>query len=178
EGKYHCSACNSCYAKFSLAEAGKLGWKCPNCNGAIKKGVRDRIMELANHKEEIHPDFRPDYSRLLPLAEIIQLSMGIASPTNEKVQAKWKEYIDAFGTEINVLVEAKAEDLLCTDKSSAESILAFRNGWVHYIPGGGGNYGKPIICLSQREFDLKKIEMKSELGCGSKKSAQKSLAEF
>lgn len=179
EGKYHCSACNSCYAKYSPEDSKRMEWRCPKCGGSIKKGVRDRIMELADHKNEIHPSFRPDYVHILPLAEIIQLSLGLANPASEKVQEKWRQFVQALGNEIKVLLEAKPEELFAVDKKIAEYVLAFRNGWVLYVPGGGGNYGKPIICLSEKEFELKKIGMKEELGCeGRKSGGQKILSEF
>ena len=46
EGKYHLTACQSCYAKYSLKQAEKLNFKCIKCGKQIKKGVKDRILEL------------------------------------------------------------------------------------------------------------------------------------
>ena len=44
--------------------------KC-SCGGTIKKGVDFRISEIADYDEPKHPDFRPKYVHLMPLAELI-----------------------------------------------------------------------------------------------------------
>ena len=72
EGKYHATACNACFARFSAEDAKRFDWKCPKCRGQIKKGVKDRILELASFSQEIHPEFRPEYFHAIPLAEIVQ----------------------------------------------------------------------------------------------------------
>lgn len=47
-----------------LEEAKAFRWKCPKCGGRIKKGVRDRILELADTTER--PKDRPPYLHLAP----------------------------------------------------------------------------------------------------------------
>jgi len=163
EGKYHCTACNSCFAKYSLEQAEKNKWKCTMCKGQIKRGVRDRIKILADTEPGIHPKFRPPYVHSLPLAEIIQQTLKVKGINTKKVQQKWKEFTSHFENEIYVLTVAKKEELDEVDPLIASKIIAFRNGWVHYIPGGGGDYGKPIICDSKAEFEKKKIEFKNEI---------------
>ena len=49
--------------------------RCP-CGGLIKKGVKDRISDIAKWDEPQHPEFRPKYTHILPLAEIISLVHG------------------------------------------------------------------------------------------------------
>ncbi len=158
EGKYHATACNSCYEKFPPEKAAKMNWRC-HCGGAIKKGVRDRISELASFSEETHPPFRPPYMHMLPLAEIIQLMSGEKNVLGKKVQAKWRETVDAFGTEINVLLESPIVELQEADGTIARGIEAFRNGFVVYDAGGGGNYGRPFICASKAECEQKEMEL-------------------
>ncbi len=178
EGKYHCTACNSCFAKYSLSQAEQLKWKCIKCRGEIKRGVRDRIAMLANLKEGSHPAFRPPYLHLLPLAEIIQQSVGAKGIETKAVQSRWIGIVEKFGNEICVLVDAKESELLEADKEVGENIIAFRKGLVLYIPGGGGEYGKPIICKSEEELENKKIELKDELEGISDFSKQKTLGQF
>lgn len=67
EGKYHLTACNACYAKFSMKDAKKFNWRCPECKGSIKRGVKDRVKMLADFESKIHPKFRPPYMHLVPL---------------------------------------------------------------------------------------------------------------
>lgn len=178
EGKYHCSACNNCFAKYSLDEAVKLKWRCAKCSSPIKKGVKDRIKELADFDSPKAPSFRPKYLHMIPLAEIIQDSLKAKSPTTEKVQEIWKKFVEVFGTENKALIDASIEELKEVHSPTAERISAFRNGLVFYIPGGGGNYGKPIICMNEKEFLQKSLEYAKEINCESDYLKQKTLGEF
>ena len=61
EGKYHRTACNKCYRIYEYKDAEKQKWRC-SCGGIIKKGVREKILELANFKTL--PYNRPEYKYL------------------------------------------------------------------------------------------------------------------
>ncbi|MBN2067612.1 MAG: phosphotransferase, partial [Candidatus Diapherotrites archaeon] len=174
EGKYHLTACNACYAKFSLGQAEKLSWRCPKCKGSIKRGVRDRIEMLSDGREE-HPEFRPPYMHSVPLAEIIQIALDVQGINTVIVQSAWSDFVERFGNEIKVLVDAPIEELSEANPRIAQKINAFRLGWVHYIAGGGGNYGKPLICNSKEEFEKKGKELKEG---ENDFSGQKTLGEF
>jgi uncharacterized protein (TIGR00375 family) len=178
EGKYHETACNNCFTHFSMKQAEQFQWVCPNCKNSIKKGVKDRILELADTEEGKHPSFRPPYLHLLPLAEIIQQALGIENPLAKSVQSKWKDFIERFGNEISVLVDAPEKELLEFDSTTGKFILAFRNGWVHYSPGGGGEYGKPFIALSEKEFEELKKNPPSTNAKKNSFKGQKTLGEF
>jgi uncharacterized protein (TIGR00375 family) len=178
EGKYHRTACNNCYAKFSMQEAEQFRWRCPKCDSAIKRGVRDRILQLASFKEEKHPSFRPPYLHLLPLAEIVQLTLKAQKVEAPEVQSLWKNFVERFGNEIFALVDAKEEELAEVHRETAENIAAFRQGLVHYIPGGGGQYGTPIICKNKEDFERKAKELEKELNGKSEFAGQKTLMEF
>jgi uncharacterized protein (TIGR00375 family) len=141
EGKYNESACISCYAHYTLEEAIKRRWKC-SCGRRIKKGVKDRIKEIATYKETRHPEHRPPYVHLIPLAEIIAMAIGQRTPFTKMVAKRWEELVSAFGSEINVLLDANLEDIMkTTSPAIAEGIQAFREDKVCVIPGGGGRYG-------------------------------------
>jgi len=178
EGKYHCTACSNCFTKYSLDDALRLKWKCPKCSKAIKRGVRDRILMLANFSEESHPKFRPPYLHLLALAEIIQDSLKAKNVTSDPVQDLWLEFVKKFGSEINVLIDEPIENLKELNADIAAKIDSFRKGFVLYIPGGGGNYGKPVICRGEREFEKKRKELHNQLECRTESVGQKSLMEF
>lgn len=178
EGKYHCTACSNCFAKYSSKEAEKLGWKCIKCKGNIKKGVKDRIIELADFSEEIHPEKRPPYLHIIPLAEIIKIALNMQSENTQKVQSIWRDFVETFKSEIQVLVDEPIINLEEINEIVAKKIEAFRNGWVLYKAGGGGNYGTPIICSSEKEMEIKRIELRNELDCASSFRYQKTLKEF
>lgn len=178
EGKYHCTACNKCFQKYSMEDALKLRWRCPKCSGRIKKGVRDRILELAKFKEGIHPEFRPPYIHIIPLAEIISIALNIDNVQAVKVQSLWLQFVECFGSEIKALVDAPIVELAEINETVARKIEAFRKGFVHYIGGGGGNYGTPIICDSIEEFERKRIELKDSLDCSTSFKGQRTLNEY
>jgi len=141
EGKYNRSACIKCFTQYTLPEAKASRWRCPRCRGIIKKGVADRVNELADFEEPEHPDYRPPYLHLIPLAEIIQMALGHASVQTKGVKTAWETLVKHFGTEVEALIYAKPETLKIVDDRVVSAILAFRKGDVIIHPGGGGQYG-------------------------------------
>ena len=141
EGKYHESACISCYTHYTLEEAQRRRWKC-SCGKRIKKGVKDRINEIATFKKPRHPDHRPPYIHLIPLAEIITKAIGQHTPFTQAVSRRWDELVSALGSEINVLIDVDINDISrITAPAITEAIQAFRENKVIIKPGGGGQYG-------------------------------------
>ena len=142
EGKYHLTACNKCYRQYELEEARKRHMRCP-CGGYIKKGVRDRIMELGGQSkpgERSKPVHRPEYKHLIPLTEIICKALGISSIYSKKVQDVWKNLVGTHGNEIAVLLDAPVQEI--EPPEIARAIKAFREEKIEIIPGGGGKYGE------------------------------------
>jgi len=141
EGKYNETACISCFTHYTLDEAIKRRWKC-SCGKRIKKGVRDRIKEIATFKEPRHPDHRPPYIYLIPLSEIITKALGQHTPFTQSVTKRWDELIAAFGSEIAVLLDADIHEVAkVTIPAIVDAVQAFREHKVIIIPGGGGKYG-------------------------------------
>ncbi|MBU2633778.1 MAG: TIGR00375 family protein [Nanoarchaeota archaeon] len=142
EGKYHKTRCTGCLKFYDPEQSEKLKWRCFECNKPIKKGVDYRIFELSDLEEGNHPDHRPEYKHIIPLSEIIGLALDIKNTWSVKVQGVWKKFIDAFGNEINVLLEADTKELAKIDEKIAKYVDFFRNNKIKYIPGGAGVYGK------------------------------------
>ncbi len=142
EGKYNETACTRCYTHYSLDEAKKFSWRCPKCKGIIKKGVKDRVNELANYDKPVHPEHRPPYLRIIPLIEIIGKSMNI-NPLSEKAENIWNKIVTKFGNEINVLVDLPIREMKNDmDMKILNGIVAFRMGKIRIDAGGGGKYGE------------------------------------
>ncbi|RLF32536.1 MAG: TIGR00375 family protein [Thermoplasmata archaeon] len=141
EGKYHESACSSCHMHYTLEEAIRRHWKC-QCGKRIKKGVKDNILEKSDFSKPLHPSHRPPYVHLIPLAEIITKAVGQHNPFTQTVTKHWNELVDAFGSEINVLLDVDIEEISkVTVPAITEAIQAFREKKVIIHPGGGGEYG-------------------------------------
>jgi uncharacterized protein (TIGR00375 family) len=139
EGKYNRTACTRCYKKFSLVNADNLKWRC-ECGGVIKKGVFDRVRELADLETPRHPSHRPPYLHLIPLSEIISLALerGVNTKTVKEV---WENLILQFGSEIAVLLDSKPEDIEGLNERVVYAISSFKKGRIILEPGGGGKYG-------------------------------------
>ena len=161
EGKYHCSACNSCHQKYSMEEAKIFDWSCQECSGTIKKGVNDRVNELTDKDS----DYPVDYLHLPPLAKIIQYTVGHSSPTTKTVQRRYEALNEEFGAEIDILIEVDIETLEEVDAEVAESIRKFRDDEIVMIPGGGGEYGERILPENKTEADEIKSERRDEINC-------------
>lgn len=145
-GKYHRTACIKCFALYTLGDARKFRWKCPECGGRMKKGVWDRVEEISDYDEPRHPSHRPDYIRTAPLAEILAQSMKIKNPYSPKIQGAWKKLVGHFGSEIEVLIDAPMSQVESqADKETARLIGAFRKGDFSIIEGGGGKYGEIVF---------------------------------
>ena len=144
----------------------------------LKRGVRDRILELSGSADETHPEFRPPYLHIVPLAEIIQAALDVKGVNTMRVQSTWRDFVERFGSEIAVLIDKKVDELRTVDRKVADKINSFRQGWVHYIPGGGGIYGKPIICDSEEEFERRKKEVEETVAKEMNFRGQKTLGEF
>ncbi|MDI3539562.1 MAG: hypothetical protein PWQ52_685, partial [Methanolobus sp.] len=104
EGKYNESACIKCFTHYSLEESISKKWKCSVCGGRIKKGVYDRVNELADLPEPVHPEHRPPYVHLMPLSEIIMMALGHASINTKGVQDAWDALLGRFTDELQVLL--------------------------------------------------------------------------
>ena len=161
EGKYHCSACNSCHQKYSMEEAEEFKWSCQECSGTIKKGVIDRVNELSNREA----GYEVDYLHLPPLAKIIQMTVDHASPTTKTVQKKWKAFNEKFGDEASILIDEEISELAKVDEEIAESIRMFREDEIIMIPGGGGEYGKRILPENKEEASEIMENRELEINC-------------
>lgn len=139
EGKYNRTACTSCYKQYTMQEMDEHLGRC-GCGGSIKLGVRDRVEILADLPHPVHPDHRPPYIHIIPLAEIIAMALGHRSVFTRGVRRIWSDLVSER-TEIEVLLHAEISELN-TDERVARAIEAFRSGDVVVTPGGGGRYGR------------------------------------
>lgn len=177
EGKYHCTACIDCYQKYAVEQAEERDWRCEECGGRIKKGVKDRIAALSDTEKGKSPDFRPEYVHLLPLSEIIKNVVGHSSPTTKTVQNIYDRFQDRFASEIQILTSADISALKEVNREVGEAVERFRSGGIIMVPGGGGDYGEIIIPSDKDEKERIEENRKDELECRYRPS-QETLDEF
>ncbi len=137
EGKYNRTACTRCYAQFSYAKAEAHRWKCPECKGRIKLGVRERAYAMSSIPETQ----RPPYLKMIPLGEVISRVLGVSSPNTKKAKVLYQEFVERFGNEIAVLLYASEAEMAEVSPAVASAVLSMREGRVLLFPGGGGKYG-------------------------------------
>ncbi len=137
EGKYNRTACTRCYKQYTLVQAEGFRWRCPLDHGLIKKGVRDRAVELSSGT----PVKRPPYLHVIPLGEIIQKTQKTSSTTTKRCIRIYQRLIAAFGNEIAILTTTPVSEISDVDKGTADAIDAFRNNRISLQPGGGGRFG-------------------------------------
>jgi uncharacterized protein (TIGR00375 family) len=164
-GKYHITACSRCYKQFTFDQAKASRWHCDKCGGWVKKGVWDRVNELADYPEPKHPPHRPSYLRIAPLAEVIALALEEKDAHAPEVQSLWEKLVTRFGNEIEVLVNVSVEELANAAGAKVAAVIkAFRAGELEVVPGGGGRYGR--------------LEIPLELAKAQKLGGQRTLMEF
>lgn len=164
EGKYNRSACRECKQIYSLEDAIKYKWKCAVCKGPIKKGVEDRIKEIAreqgnNKYKEITK--RPEYKYLIPLAQIIQIALNKKQIQDKQVIEIYEKMLEK-NTEIDFMLNTTKEKLEKIDPMISKYILAFREDLVVFRPGGAGHYGVPFICFDENEKKETEEKIKKE----------------
>jgi uncharacterized protein (TIGR00375 family) len=137
EGKYNRTACSRCFRHYSLQEALHYKWKCPDDEGRIKRGVKDRAGSLSSDNMTT----RPPYLHLIPLIEIIQRLFHLSSPSVRRCKELYDCCIRRFGDEITVLTKASPEAIKEISPGLSEAVMAFRKGEIILHPGGGGRYG-------------------------------------
>jgi uncharacterized protein (TIGR00375 family) len=164
-GKYHLTACSRCYKQFTFEQAKASRWRCDKCSGWVKKGVWDRVNEIADYPEPRHPPHRPSYLRIAPLAEVIGLALGHNDAHAPEVQLQWENLVARFGNEIEVLIDVPAEEIANVAGTKVAAVVkAFREGALRVVPGGGGRYGH--------------LEIPFELAKAQKLGGQRTLVEF
>lgn len=139
-GKYHETGCIDCYKIYSIFDAQERNMKC-SCGGRIKKGVKGRIEELASYDVAHHPEGRPHYQYILPLAELLSVVHNKGVMT-KYVQSRYDRLIELFGCEIDVLLNVDIEKIRKVDMLLANALESYRNDSLDVEPGRGGCYGK------------------------------------
>lgn len=126
-GKYHRTYCKEC---SRLWIPGASTCVCKSSRSVM--GVYDRLLEIRDRNEPIHPEHRPSYTYQIPLEFI----PGLGPKMMEKL-------MDAFGTEMNVLHRVSVDALSAVvGEKLARLIDSARTGSIQIQSGGGGIYGK------------------------------------
>ncbi len=141
-GKYHLDGHRDCGISMEPENSKKHNDICPVCKRPLTLGVLHRVEDLADREEGFIPPDAKKFHSLLPLSEIIAHVLGVQAFSG-KVWEDYKKLTNAFGSELNVLLDAGFEQLKnLTNERIAGLIIKTRGGKVDIEAGFDGVYGK------------------------------------
>ena len=153
EGKYHFNGHRKCGVRQSPDQTLEQGnTSCPECGRAMTLGVLHRVRALSPevadggaYTDEAglirHPNGRPPFVRLVPLAELLGETLGVGTRT-KSVQNIYRRLCDELGSELKVLTRADEAQLIrVAGEAVAEAVRKARGGQVSVEPGFDGQYG-------------------------------------
>jgi uncharacterized protein (TIGR00375 family) len=141
-GKYHVDGHSACNFSCTPEETKKLKGICPKCNKPLIIGVQSRINELAGRKEGYKPKDSIPFKAVIPLHELVSFSIGAGIAT-QKTQQVCSLLLNRFGSELNILLDVKKQDLeKVAGEKIADIIERNRSGSLKFVPGYDGVYGK------------------------------------
>jgi uncharacterized protein (TIGR00375 family) len=150
-GKYHLDGHRACNVCLEPKEALKNKNICPKCKRPLTVGVLQRVEKLADREEGYNPKDAAPFKSLIPLSEILSalLNSGVAS---KKIWQEYNNLINNFDSELNILLEAKKDDLIkATNEKIADAIISNREGKIKIKPGYDGVYGQPIFENNEKQ---------------------------
>jgi len=144
-GKYHFDGHRDCNYVLDPAQSKKQNSICGVCRKKLTIGVAHRVEELADRPEGYVPKNAVPFKTLLPLSELVAAVVNQQLGT-KKVWDQTMKLIAAFGSELNVLLEApeiKLSEL--TNPALVSAIMKNREGKIRVKPGYDGVYGVPLL---------------------------------
>ena len=141
-GKYHRTFCEDCR---HIAIGDPPVEVCERCgSNRTTRGVRDRIVQIADYEKPQRPAHRGPYQYQVPL----QFVPGVGTVTLNRL-------INAFGSEMAVLHQATREEIgRVVGQKVADLIVQAREGTLPLQAGGGGRYGRALTKKASGQIRL------------------------
>ncbi len=141
EGKYHYDGHRLCGVRLSPKETIKMNYMCPRCGKRVTVGVMHRVEVLSDREEGFKPHNAFPYKSIIPLQEIIA-EINKTSTQSKTVFNTYMKLIYKLGSEFDILLNKKLEEISAVDEHLAEAVERMRTGKVFVEPGYDGQYGK------------------------------------
>ncbi|MFC1642510.1 UvrD-helicase domain-containing protein [Myxococcota bacterium] len=141
EGKYHLDGHRKCQVRLMPEETLNAHGCCPVCGEPLTVGVLSRVVALADRPPGHRPALARDYTRLVPLAEVVGEALGVGA-ASQRVRVLVDKLLASLGPELTVLTEAPLEGIArAAGPVLGEAIRRVRAGEVLIEPGYDGEYG-------------------------------------
>lgn len=151
-GKYHFDGHRLCNFSCSPQEALRLNNICPVCRKPLTIGVEHRVEELADKPIGFKPKNAKPFYKILPLHELIA-TVKASTLTSQKVWNEYNKLINAFGSELNILLDIEKEKLArVIEGKIVDVILLNREGKINVKPGFDGVYGEAMLKEQQKKL--------------------------
>ncbi|MBI4163075.1 MAG: DNA helicase UvrD, partial [Candidatus Aenigmarchaeota archaeon] len=167
---YHYDGHRNCNFSCQPEESKKLDNKCPKCGSALTIGVLNRVEQLADRPLGEKPQSAKPFKSLVPLSELIGHAFG-TTPFSKKTWEIYNLFVEKFGNEFNVMLNADSEELKKVNEKAAEIILKNRKGKIKITPGYDGVYGKMLLenHSEENKLLLEKKDKNNEAKTGLKR---------
>ncbi|PJA70973.1 DNA helicase UvrD [Candidatus Pacearchaeota archaeon CG_4_9_14_3_um_filter_31_7] len=152
-GKYHYDGHRLCNFSCSPKESKKLNGICPICKKPLTIGVEYRVEQLASFPLGRKSPIAKPFFKVLPLHELISSYKQLAIST-KTVQDIYNKFIERFGNEINILLNAEEKELMKIDEKISNLIMQNRVGKIKVKPGYDGIYGEAVIDVEEKQKRL------------------------
>jgi uncharacterized protein (TIGR00375 family) len=138
EGKYHLDGHRKCGICLEPHETKRLKGICSVCGKPLTLGVLNRVMQLADRKE--NGGARNKFHSMTPLRNVLSEMLGV-KPGSKKVTEQYEKLLKALGPELEILIEVPLEEISTVDTLLSEGIGNLRSGKVQLGGGYDGEYG-------------------------------------
>jgi len=138
EGKYHWDGDRNCGERIDPTKENTD--KCSKCGRPLTIGVVHRVNDLADREVGFKPKDAPGSLHLVPLIEIIAEAKD-QETTGKAVQAEYLNLVSKFGSEFNILLDLKKEQMEGIDDKILTGIMRVKEGQLEVLPGYDGVYG-------------------------------------
>lgn len=148
EGKYFYDGHRKCGVSLSPSGATSLKGICPVCGKGLTMGVLNRTLELSapNRGDDFQLPGAHPFEHLIPLPEVIALSLGVTSSSGVKVSKVYEEMLQTLGNEFEILRNTGLDDIKKAGSPEiARLIRKLREGTFAWQPGFDGQYGRPVL---------------------------------
>jgi len=145
EGRYYLSGHKECGSCFTPLESASLSHICTACGKPVKRGVLQRVEDLADRAEnETGGKYLP-FRNVMPLDEILAFCMN-AGTESQKVRDAYIKLVEKSGSELSLLLDLPEEEVRrLAPLPVAEGILKSRKSDVRVFPGYDGVPGKIVL---------------------------------